>query len=285
MKAGFFTPLLILTFLASATLHAQIGGITGKVVYTRGDHVRVHALGDPHYVDVGEGDVARWGPHGDRIAVKDGRTIYVVDADGGNRIELVDDAEGRHCPIEFHPNGREVLFIRDDQIVAIDIDTRSERIVVAGIDCNGEIGISADGQRVVCRDDHILRAIDLVHGTDTEYADDHCSAGISPDGRLVMYNDNGKPHHLTVHIRQIDVDGAGSRPFATIRHRVADDEPMGDNHSWSNHNHWITFEGGKKRNGAPYMLNVITRRGYLMVDVEDTHYPDLWVAPEVTGTR
>ncbi len=52
---------------------------------------------------------------------------------------------------------------------------------------------------------------------------------------------------------------------------------MGDNHHWSNHPDWITCEGDKKRKGVPFMINVKIQEGFIMVDVEDTVYPDLWV--------
>lgn len=273
--------ILIITLLsitAPLPIFSQVGGIWGKVVYSKSGNVRAHLLGDPAYADLGPGKYARWSPDGRKVAIKHENSIFVANADGSNRIELVNDAEGDdNCPVEFHANGREILFIKDKHIMAVDIETKAVRVLVDYVDCTGELGMDAEQNRVVCRDDHILRAIDLDTGQHTEFADDHCSAGISPDGNYVTYNDNGKPHHLKVHIRKINRDCTDSQTYKSVPHRVMPDEIMGDNHHWSNHNDWITCEGDEHRNGVPYMINVKTQKGYVMVEVKGAKYPDLWV--------
>ncbi|MCB0285397.1 MAG: hypothetical protein KDE57_01990 [Calditrichaeota bacterium] len=272
--------LALLAYLTAMSANAvgQVGGITGKVVYTVDKKVRVHELGNPEFTELGRGKFARWSPDGQKVAVKDGETIYVINADGTNRIDLVTDAEGdNNCPIEFHTNGKEVLYIYDDQIMAVDIHSKAKRVLVDFVDCTGEIGMAADKNRVVCRDGHTLRAIDLDTNKHTVYHNDNCSAGISPDGNHITYNDNGKPHHLYVYIDQLNATTTKSQNFLKISHSVMPGEIMGDNHHWSNHNDWITCEGDEKRNGVPYMINVVTQKGYVMVDVSGTKYPDLWV--------
>jgi len=274
----FVLGLVIILLSVFFPVFGQVGGINGKVVYTKDGIVRVHVLGDDNYTELGSGKFARWSPDGQKVAVLDGSIIYVVDADGTNRVELVTDAEGdKNCPLEFHTNGKEVLYILDDQIMAVDIHTKAKRVLVDFVDCSGEIGMSADQNRVVCRDGHILRAIDLDTKKHTVFHDDNCSAGISPDGNFVTYNDNGTPHHLNVYINKLNDSCSGSSRYLRISHSVMPDEIMGDNHHWSNHNDWITCEGDKKRNGVPYMINVKTKKGYEMVNVEGTKYPDLWV--------
>lgn len=273
-----FLNVIVLIMIISFPAFAQVGGITGKVVYVKDNQVRAHQLGDSVYVELGRGDFARWSPDGERVAVKDGSKIYVVDADGMNRIELADNAEeDKNCPLEFHPNGNEVLYIMDDMVMAVDIHLQEQRALVDFVDCTGEIGMSAEQNRLVCRDGHILRAIDLDTRTHIEYHDDNCSAGISPDGQFITFNDNSKPHHLNVFINKLNRTNTSFKLHRTISHSVMPGERMGDNHHWSNHPDWITCEGDKKRKGVPFMINVTTQEGFVMVDVEDTVYPDLWV--------
>ncbi len=270
--------LTVLLIMAFSPLFAQVGGITGKVVYAKSGNIRVHVLGSEKYTDLGRGDFARWGPHGQKVAVKDGSLIYVINADGSNRTDLATDAGGdKNCPLEFHPNGNEVLYIKNDHIMAVNIHSKATRVLVDFVDCTGEIGMAADKNRLVCRDGHILRAIDLDTKKHTVFHDDNCSASISPDGSKVTYNDNGKPHHLNVYIRKLNEDCRGSTPYLRIPHDVLPGEIMGDNHHWSNHPDWITCEGDKNHNGLPFMINIVTKKGYAMVDVSKTKYPDLWV--------
>ena len=269
---------ILLLLCYALPVSGQIGGIEGKLVYSRKGKIRVHLLGSSQYTELGRGKFARWGPDGQKVAVKHKSTVYVIDADGGNKKTLVTDAEGdKNCPLEFHPNGREVLFIRDKRIVAVDIETQKERVMVPFVSCTGEIGMATENNRVVCRDGHELRAIDIDTKRNTIYHDDNCSAGISPDGNYVTMNDNGKPHHLSVFIRKINPTCTFTTEYLRISHDVMPGEIMGDNHTWSNHNDWITCEGDNWRNGVPYMINIATRKGYVMADVEDTKYPDLWV--------
>ena len=139
--------------MAFSPLFAQVGGITGKVVYAKSGNIRVHVLGSEKYTDLGRGDFARWGPHGQKVAVKDGSLIYVINADGSNRTDLATDAGGdKNCPLEFHPNGNEVLYIKNDHIMAVNIHSKATRVLVDFVDCTGEIGMAADKNRLVCRD-------------------------------------------------------------------------------------------------------------------------------------
>lgn len=268
-----------LVLMIFSPLFGQVGGISGKVVYAKGGVIKAHVLGDDtNYIELGPGDFARWSPDGQKVAVKAGNIIYVVNADGSGKIELAADAEGdKNCPLEFHTNGKEVLYIHNRRIMAVNIATKEKRVFLDFVKCSGEIGMAADKNRVVCRDGHILRAIDLDSRNHTVFHKDNCSAAISPDGNLVTHNDNGVPHHLNVYIRKLNASCTQTKPFRRVSHRVMPEEIMGDNHHWSNHNDWITCEGDKNRNGLPYMINIATQKGYVMVNVEGTKYPDLWV--------
>lgn len=276
----------LLLLLAFFPLLGQVGGITGKVVYVKNGKVRAHQLGNNNYTELGDGDFARWSPTGQKVAVKYGSIIYVVDADGSNRVELAADAEGdKNCPLEFHTNGKEVLYINNKRIMAVDIETKTKRVLVDFVTCTGEIGMASEKNRVVCRDGHILRAIDLDTKKHTVFHDDNCSAGISPDGNLVTLNDNGVPHHLNVYIKKLNASCSGSSKYLSISHGVMPGEIMGDNHHWSNHKDWITCEGDKLRNGVPFMINIATQKGYEMVNVEGTKYPDLWVEDSLSLSK
>ena len=82
-------------------------------------------VGEWEPVDLGEGDHARWGPRGGRIAVRSRGTVFVMDADGKGRRELVAIGGNlRNCPIEFHSNGEEVIYATPrDGLWAVRIDS------------------------------------------------------------------------------------------------------------------------------------------------------------------
>jgi hypothetical protein len=76
--------LLVVSFPA----FGEMGGISGKLVYSKHGTIGVHTLGGEDYMEIGEGDFARWGPNGQRVAVKHDSTVHVVNADGSGEVVL-----------------------------------------------------------------------------------------------------------------------------------------------------------------------------------------------------
>jgi len=249
--------------------------IEGAIVYSRNRHIYIVVIGDWKPIDLGRGEYARWSPDGEKIAVYDRRKIYVMDMDGRNRKLVTDEAwQGKGCPIEFHTNGREIIFIRRNKrgLWAADIsDGKMRRLADLrdyAPDKLGEPGISADGTRIAYRLDSKLRAMDLVRKSDREYARG-CASGISPDGRWLM-NNNG--NHRSMDIRSWD-----GKSKKTLQASICQPDGEWDNHHWSNHNDYICAEGdGETEDG--YVIKVSDKRGTRVTRVGNVVYPDLYVA-------
>jgi hypothetical protein len=244
--------------------------IQGAIVYSRNRHIYIVVIGDWKPIDLGRGEYARWSPDGKKIAVYDRRKIFVMDMDGSNRKLVTDEAWGEHGgPIEFHPNCREIIFIRRNKrgLWAADISNGRMRKLADSRsytpDRIGELGISADGKRMVCRLNRDLYAIDLVKKTDHVYAKSACSSGISPDGRWLM---NNRGEHKSMDIRNWD----GKR-VRVLRSSIG----RWDNQTWSNHKDYICAEG--EETGDSYVIKVSANRATRVTWVGSTVYPDLYV--------
>jgi Tol biopolymer transport system component len=246
--------------------------VEGAVVYTGGGHVRKVIIGDWRVTDLGEGDFARWSADGNRLAVYDDGDLYVIDADGSNRTLLVKDADKKDgCPVEFHPNNREVVFWKKKGgFHAADIETLNVRRLNAPGTYTGSACISADGKRMAVRWGHNLYAVDLENKRHHKYASG-CSPGVSPDGKLVMNNDGG---HRTVTIR--GWDGKGEQK---IHSKALSPDNRWDNHHWSNHSDYIAAQG-ERGGGYAYVVNVAANRATRVTWESRIGYPDVWIAPQ-----
>ena len=251
--------------------------IQGAVIYTRNRRIYKVVIGDWKPIELGKGEYARWGPRGKKIGVYDRRKIYVINADGSGRKLVTDEAwQKSGCPIEFHTNGREIIFIRRNKrgLWAANISDGKMRKLADFHDYGGEPGISADGKRMVCRGSR-LYAIDLAEKSDFVYSKGGCSAGISPDGRWLINNDDG---HRTMTIRSWD-----RKTVKTLRSGICKPDSEWDNHTWSNHNDYILAQGEPK--GEAYVINVSTKRGTRVTWVGNTVYPDLYVERKAQDAR
>lgn len=246
--------------------------IKGALVYTREGRVRKVVIGKWMPTDLGEGEFVRWGPDGKKIAVYYKGIIYVMNADGTNRKKLVSvGGKVKHCPIEFHANGEEIIYVTPSkELWAVQItDGMKENLGVSG-KYNGEPGISADGRRLVARCDHNLYAIDLCTGQIRKY-DWGCSSGISPDGNWLM---NNAGNHREMVIRSWE----GQKKIKIDSKTCQPDESW-DNHHWSNNNNYIAVQGSGEFREA-YVFNVFKNHGTRLIWEGDALYPDLFVANE-----
>lgn len=245
--------------------------LDGAVAYSRSGRIYKVVIGDGTPVDLGPGKYVRWSPHGDKLAVLDSQgKVFVMDDDGSNRIELASGAATQNCPLEFHTNDQEVIWLQGSTFKATHILTKTTRDLMNNPPhgYSGEPGISADGKRLACRASHDLYAIDLDNETDRKYADG-CSAGVSPDGTTIMNNVTG---HKELAIR--NWDGSNSRSL----HADNGCSPDGswDNHHWSNHNDYIAALGDGSQKEV-YVIKVSTDATTRMTWVGDADYPDLYV--------
>ncbi len=253
--------------------------INGEIVYARNRHIYKVVIGDWKPVELGEGEYARWSSDGKKIAVYDRRKIFVMDADGSNRKLVTDEGWSKHgCPIEFHTNCREIIFIRRNKrgLWAVDISNGKMRLLADFHDYTGEPGISADGNRIACRLRSDMYAIDLVKKTDFVYARRACSAGISPDGKWLMNNGNDMdPTHKSMSIRSWN-----RKDVKILRASICLPKSEWDNHHWSNHNDYICAQDDKT--GDSYVIKVSAKRGTRVTRTGHALYPDLYVGDAET---
>ena len=247
--------------------------LRGAAYYTRKGHIRRVVIGDWREFDLGEGEHVRCGPEGRHLAVFHKRKVYLADAVTGERKKVVAekaDKARNGCPIEFHPNGREIVYLDGGRFHAVDIETGEVRKLNAPGKYRGAPCVSADGTRMAARSGHNLYAIDLESGRHIKYARG-CSPGISPNGKALMNNVGG---HNKLIIRPWD--GSDKK---TLDADTCKPDRKWDNHHWSNHDDYVTAQG-EDRGGYSYVVRVSTGRGTRITWEGDTHYPDLWVAPE-----
>jgi hypothetical protein len=252
--------------------------IDGALIFTERGRVKKVVIGDDQVTDLGPGEYARWSRDGKHIAVfVEGKPdrIDVMDADGGRRRTLYEGAEGGNgCPIDFHPNNREILFYHRDGFHTVSLETGQARKVELPAKYNGEPAFSDDGKRLACRWGGDLYAVDLAAGKHRKYAGG-CSAGVSPDGQWLMRN-------LGDH-RQLAIEAwAGGGEFRLDTKTCLPDGSW-DNHHWSNHNDFIAA-GGDGRYRFPYVVQVSKNRATLVAR-EAGEYPDLWIDSADTQSK
>jgi hypothetical protein len=281
----------------------------GKVAFIRSGRIKVITVGETVSQDMGLNGVAsghvvkfvRWSPDGNKLAVltqygySAKGNVYVMDASKNAPLTLlVSDANWTpNCPIEFHPNGYEVLYAKNSVLWAININSRSVRQPFNTSDCNGEMGVSADGNRMVWRGEgNKLYKYDFTSKISERYNPSTvCSAGISPDGTLVMNNTTAHTdafgtfeEHKTLQIWSFDTTGV-LRTELILTDGLPD--PHWDNHHWSNSNDWIAGKGHDNSGGwgEAYVINVPNNITYRASWEREADYPDLWVDSTSTSVK
>ncbi len=296
--------------------------IHGKVAFTRLGRIKVITLGDTVSQDFGLNGLSgtanakwvRWNPAGTKLAVLTSDSkVYVMDAVKNASLTLLVSSvdNGANCGIEFHTNGHEILYAKSRIIYAVDIDTKVTRMLVmpppASLvptpDCDGEIGISANGNRMVWRGTEkgftgygtttfvMPHKVDFALNYDSlyliqNYSDPNnvklidpngCSTNISPDGSMVMNNTRAHGSlaaHKSIMIWKFEATGALVKEII-IPTGIPD--PLWDNQHWSNHNDWIAAKGDGGGLIESYVTNRITDSTYRVTWEGSTDYPDLWV--------
>ncbi len=247
---------------------APPSAVEGAVVYSHEGRIHLMEIGGREPLDLGPGRYARFSPDGKTIAGLDGRTVFVMGARGDKRVELVSDAADRGgAAIEFHSNGREVIFLRKKQgLFAVNIAERTVRKLPAPGEYTGEPVISADGTRMAVGWGEDLYAVDLIKGTHRKYGKG-CSPGVSPDGKWLMRNVGGH-HRMRIETwegdRGFEIDAASCVP-----------ERRWDNHHWSNHPNYIAAQGDADQHFV-YLFDVAANRGTQVV-FERADSPDVFI--------
>jgi hypothetical protein len=286
----------------------------GKVAFIRSGRIKVITLGDTVSQDMGLNGVAsghevkfvRWSPDGQKLAVltRNGTTakgnVYVMDASKNALLTLlVSDADWTtNCPIEFHTNGNEILYAKNSVLWAININSKSVRQPFNTSDCNGEMGISADGNRIAWRGaGNKLYKYDFTSQISENYNPILvCSAGISPDGKYVMNNTPAHSdvygtfdEHKTLQIWSFDTTGV---LHTELIFPDGFPDPYWDNHHWSNSNDWIAGKGHNLSDafnpagwGEAYIINVPNNKTYRVSWERGADYPDLWVDTNYTSVE
>ncbi|OGP57953.1 MAG: hypothetical protein A2V65_10985 [Deltaproteobacteria bacterium RBG_13_49_15] len=248
------------------------GRIKGHILFTKSGRVFRQKVGEWIPMDLGEGDYARWDPSGKRIAVYRKGEIFVMQNDGKGKKRLLQiPNKTRNCPIEFHTNGIEILFINPDKgLWAVRIDNGTMRPIETSRRFDGEPGISSKGDRIAIRQGHRLYSIDLERRHVKQYGRG-CSPGGSPDGKKLMQNRDG---HKEMLIRNFD----GDEIFKLDAGSCLPDGKW-DNHHWSNHDDYIAAQGNGEVKDA-YVVSVSENRGYRVTWSGDVRYPDLHIQRE-----
>ena len=248
--------------------------IKGAVVYTRGGRVRKVVIGSWETMDLGEGEFVRWGPKGMKIAVYHKGVISVMNADGTNRKKLISvGGEARHCPIEFHTNGKEIIYVNPGEgLWTVRLTDGVKKNLGLSGNYDGEPGISADGKRLAARQGHNMYAIDLHTGQIRKYGRG-CSSGVSPDGNWLMHNLNG-------HGEMIISSWNGEKQIK-INSKTCLPDQKWDNHHWSNNNGYIAVQGSGKLREV-YVFSISKNHGTRLTWEGSAVYPDLFV---VNGGR
>jgi len=114
-----------------------------------------------------------WSPSGERIAFVTKGNLWVADADGTHRGELVRDADD---PV-WSPNGRRLAFARNGRVYTVRVDGLDERALAAG----AHPAWSPDGNRIVFdRDEQIVSV--RWYGGDARVVTDGDDPAYAPNG-------------------------------------------------------------------------------------------------------
>jgi hypothetical protein len=186
--------ILLSMLFVSAALAAE-HGVEGRLAYARKGHAYIKDLGAGESRPLGPGEWPRWSVDGRFLAAWNGDHFVVINTATAGRTRVPGPGGKAPGPAFFdvHPDGKRLVAIDPKRgIVTVDIATGESAVLFSHKHVyTGELGISADGERLAARgrpsqdgrDTHHLFAIDSKAGTSRIYVSPACSAGLSPDGR------------------------------------------------------------------------------------------------------
>ena len=223
-----------------------------------------------------------WSPDGKRIAFvsdRDGHVnirgwptyeIYVMDADGGNQLNLTNDANDDGSP-SWSPDGKRIVFSSDRdndrdhniEIYAMDADGGNLQRLTNNLTEDQYPSWSPDGKRIAFsarREGHVEHNLDLTYeiyvmdadgGNQqrlTENRNNDWNSSWSPDGKRIAFRSDRKGDVVNWDIYVMDADGGN--PQNLTNNRVYDSSP-----SWSPDGKRIAFFSNRDGNTEIYVMN------------------------------
>ena len=262
---------------------AQIAFTSGRdgnaeiyVMDADGDNLR--RLTNNRHVD----SLPSWSPDGKRIAFisdRDGHVnahdfpnyeIYVMDADGGNQLNLTNDPHDDRSP-SWSPDGKRIVFssTRDNdrdhniEIYVMDADGENQERLTNNLTEDQYPSWSPDGKRIAFsarRDGHFENELGITYeiyvmDTDggneqrlTENRKNDWNLSWSPDGKRIAFMSDRKGDVVNWDIYVIDADGGNEQRLT--ENRVYDSSP-----SWSPDGKRIAFFSLRDGNTEIYVMD------------------------------
>lgn len=241
--------------------------LTGaRLVYERSGGVYVKELpAGPSRRLVADATWPRWAPDGNTVFCVRGNELLQVDT-GSGVVQVVHQVTAPRA-LAIPPPGDVLYFTEDQRVARLLLATGRVETV-----CEGqrylELDVSPHGRRIVYtvkRMGFQVRGLDVGSGRE-QVLGRGCSAGVSPDGSLVMVNQRG--HQRLALVRFEDGVEAGA---VTVPKGL-----QADNQAWSNHPDWIvSITEGARQDVLAH--RVADDRFWFLTEVGDGDRPDLWL--------
>ena len=223
-----------------------------------------------------------WSPDGKRIAFisdRDGHVnirnspnyeIYVMDADGGNQLNLTNDPHNDSSP-SWSPDGQRIVFSSDRdndrglniEIYVMDADGENQERLTNNLTEDQYPSWSPDGKRIAFsarRDGHFenefgityeIYVMDADGGNEqrvTENRNNDWNPSWSPDGQRIAFSSDRKGDVVNWDIYVMDADGGNPQNLTNNRH--PDYSP-----SWSPDGERIVFMSYRDENSEIYVMD------------------------------
>jgi TolB protein len=226
----------------------DVNGLTGEITYAYDDGIWVSPANgaDPHRLTSDGGFDPAWSPDGERIVYRilsgtDDGEILVMEADGANQRDLVNDPEFSDWGPAWSPDGRRIAY-SSNRIVGLAVwvmnaDGSGQKIVTQG---HGEYpSWSPDGSQIVYAggDYYDIRIVNA-DGSDDHAITTHPAYDMgpawSPDGQWIAY------HTQADYFPELTEPGQGPemeihlvRPDGTADHRITANRQEDGFATWS----------------------------------------------------
>ena len=176
--------------------------------------------------------------------------IYVVDAEGGEPIQLTDDWRWNRWPV-WSPDGNFLAFIAGGRLAVMDADGKNRRHIADG---TFRPGWSPDGRQIAVMRGFSIWIFDVEtrEGREIPKTRVGMSPTWSPDGAQIAFRSDIR-HEGNWDIYLIDIDGQNLKRLTTNR---------GDDHypGWSPDGTEIAFSSDRSGQSQIYVMNMIGRK-------------------------